>query len=56
MITLKAKIDEKRNVTLLEPATLSSPRRALVVILDEPVTPNVPTDEHVGGNAKAPCR
>ena len=36
--TLEATIDEQGNVRLAEPISLQSIRRALVVILDEPVT------------------
>lgn len=36
MLTVKAEIDEKGNVTILEPLSFSGSRRALVVILDEP--------------------
>ncbi|MCS6818128.1 MAG: hypothetical protein N0A16_08170 [Blastocatellia bacterium] len=35
--TVEAVIDEQNNVRLLEPVQLPGPRRALVVILDEPV-------------------
>ncbi len=34
--SVEAVIDEQNNVRLLEPVQLSGPRRALVIILDEP--------------------
>lgn len=45
MLTVEAQIDENGNVKVLQPVTVSSPRRALVVILDEPVTPPTPLDD-----------
>ncbi len=45
MLTVKAQIDEHGNVQVLQPVSIPSPRRALVVILDEPVTPPAPFDD-----------
>ncbi len=45
MVTLKAKIDEKGNVTLLEPVAISSPRNALVMVLEESVMFNDDLDD-----------
>ena len=39
MFTVEAVIDEKGNVKILQPVPLEGSRRALVVILDEPVLP-----------------
>lgn len=38
MVTVEAQIDENGNVKLLQPISVPSPRRALVIILDEPST------------------
>ena len=39
--TVEAVIDEQNNVRLLEPVHLSGPRRAFLIILDEPAL-NIP--------------
>lgn len=39
MFTVEAVIDEKGNVKILQPIPLEGSRKALVVILDEPVLP-----------------
>ncbi len=39
--TVEAVIDEQNNVRLLEPVQLPSPRRAFLIILDEPAV-NIP--------------
>ena len=41
--TIEAAIDEYGEVHLSEEVQLSMPRRALVMILEEPATPNVET-------------
>lgn len=46
MLTVEAQIDEHGNVRVLQPISIPSPRRALVVILDEPVTPSAPFDDN----------
>ncbi len=38
MLTVEAQIDEQGNVKILQRISVSTPRRALVVILDEPAT------------------
>ena len=39
MLTVEAVIDEQGNVKILQPIALQGARRALVVVLDEPVLP-----------------
>jgi len=39
MLTVEAVIDEKGQVTILQPVQLQGVRKALVVVLDEPVPP-----------------
>ncbi len=39
MFTVEAVIDEEGNVKILQPVPLQGARRALLVILDEPVLP-----------------
>ena len=39
MFTVEAVIDEQGNVKILRPVPLQGARRALVVVLDEPVLP-----------------
>ena len=47
--TVEAVIDEQGNVRLLEPLSLSGPRRALVTILDEHLgAAGLPADEWMG--------
>ncbi len=41
--TLEAAIDEHGEVHLSEPIQLPEPRRALVMILEEPASPNIET-------------
>jgi hypothetical protein len=45
MLTVEAQIDENGNVKILQPLSFSSPRRALVVILDEPAIAETDTEE-----------
>lgn len=45
MITVKAEIDENGNVKILEPVSFSGTRRALLVVLDEPVALPEPDDD-----------
>ncbi|MBI4670200.1 MAG: hypothetical protein HY741_00840 [Chloroflexi bacterium] len=39
MVTIEAEIDELGNVKIHSPVMIEGPRRALVVVLDEPPTP-----------------
>ena len=39
MFTVQAVIDEKGNVKVLQPVPIEGSRKALIVILDEPVLP-----------------
>ena len=41
--TIEAAIDEQGEVRLTRPIQLPAPRRALVMILEEPATPNIKT-------------
>ena len=41
--TLEAAIDEHGEVRLSQPVRLAAPRRALVMILEEPATPDIET-------------